>query len=254
MRPVIVVVDNAEDIRAMFTALAQYEDWILYTYTYAEISLARIQQLNPDLLVLDLVYHRLPEGWDLLQLLKMEESTAAIPLIISTTLMTLPLEIHGYLASRDIIVISKPFGIEEFMMIARPVLMLQSDLLDVMIRKKPILLVEDNAAISSDFLFMLQMEGYLATTVPNGQLALDAVQSGRYSLIFTDIQMPLMNGLEFIAAYALIPGSHTPVVIFSAETDLDLVNMPAFVIGRLPKPFVLEELLLFARQYAQPVV
>ena len=99
----------------------------------------------------------------------------------------------------------------------------------------------------------MQMEGYLTTLVPNGQLALEAVGHRRHSLIIMDIQMPVMTGLEFIAAYALQPGPHTPVVIFSARNDLHLETFPPFVIGRLSKPFVVNELLAFVTQYAVPV-
>jgi DNA-binding response OmpR family regulator len=107
--------------------------------------------------------------------------------------------------------------------------------------------------LSSTVVTILQLEGYLATTVPDGQLALDALRQGRYSLIFLDINMPVMTGLEFMSAYASQPGPHIPVVIFSAHANFFPGSLPPFVIGSLSKPFGFSELLGFASQYAMPV-
>ncbi len=252
MSPLIAVIDNSEAIRGMFALIARHEGWTISGYSYAEVSLATLQQLKPDLIIVDFVEHRIGEGWELLQLLKMEESTAAIPIVISTTMPIMPPEIQGYLAARDISVVMKPFPVANFIAIVKQVLNEQSALLLSETRRLPILLAEDNDELSSTFITILQLEGYLATAVPNGQLALDAVRQGRYSLIFLDMNMPVMTGQEFIAAYALEPGPHVPVIIFSAQADFILDTFPAFVIGRLQKPFSFTELLAIVSQYAMP--
>ena len=129
MPPQIMVVDNNQTIRAMFSFITQHEGWTVSGYSYANVNLATIQSLNPDLIVLDFIEYRIGESWELLQLLKMEESTAAIPIIISTTMVNLPAEIKAYLVSRDISVLSKPFAAADFLSIARQVLNGQSALL-----------------------------------------------------------------------------------------------------------------------------
>jgi CheY-like chemotaxis protein len=64
--------------------------------------------------------------------------------------------------------------------------------------------------------------------------------------------MPVMNGFEFIDAYAMQSGPHTPVVIFSAHDPYGEGRlMPPFVIGRLPKDFAISELLAFVTQYVE---
>ncbi len=251
MSPLIVVIDDDEAVRAMFVLLAQHEDWTVFDYSYAEFDLVTIQKLNPDLIVLDFIKEQIGEGWKFLQLLKMEESTAAIPIVISTPILVLPAEIKGYLASRDIQVISRPFDLEEFIPIIRQIIMRQSLLFLPMTKKLPILLVEDNVDLSSIFMEILEMEGYLATTVPNGQLALDAVRQGRYSLIFLDMDMPVMTGSEFVAVYVREPEPHTPIIVFTAH-DVDLYEFPSFVIGQMPKAFTISELLVFVSKFALP--
>jgi CheY-like chemotaxis protein len=252
MSPLIAVIDNNEAIRAMVAFTARPEGWTVSGHSYAEVSLSTIQRLKPDLIIVDFIEQRIGEGWELLQLLKMEASTATIPIIISTTMSVLPSEIQGYLAARDIRVVWKPFAVAHFIAIVRQALNEQSTLLSPT-KRLPILLVEDNAALSDGFIMVLQLEGYLVTAVPNGQLALDAVRQGQYSLIFLDMNMPVMTGQEFIAAYALEPEPHMPVIIFSAQSDFIMENLPPFVIGRLPKPYGFDELLTFVSQYAVPV-
>jgi CheY-like chemotaxis protein len=72
-------------------------------------------------------------------------------------------------------------------------------------------------------------------------------------LIFLDINMPVMTGLEFMSAYALQPGPHIPVVIFSAHFDFFPGSLPPFVIGHLAKPYGFNELIALVSEYAMPV-
>ncbi len=59
-----------------------------------------------------------------------------------------------------------------------------------------ILLVEDNKINQKVALNMLKRLGYQASVAENGRLALDALEQQDFDLIFMDIQMPEMDGLE----------------------------------------------------------
>jgi signal transduction histidine kinase/DNA-binding response OmpR family regulator len=59
-----------------------------------------------------------------------------------------------------------------------------------------ILVVEDNPVNQKILLLMLENLGYQADAVDNGQKAIDNFLSQSYDLIFMDIQMPIMNGLN----------------------------------------------------------
>jgi CheY-like chemotaxis protein len=59
-----------------------------------------------------------------------------------------------------------------------------------------ILLAEDNVINQKVALLLLQRAGYRADVAANGQEVLDAVTVKAYDLIFMDVQMPEMDGLE----------------------------------------------------------
>ena len=59
-----------------------------------------------------------------------------------------------------------------------------------------ILVVEDNVVNQKVLLRMLDRLGYHADLATNGQEAVDALQNRTYDVIFMDVQMPVMDGLE----------------------------------------------------------
>ncbi|MEE3715801.1 response regulator [Tumidithrix elongata RA019] len=59
-----------------------------------------------------------------------------------------------------------------------------------------ILLAEDNVINQELAIAMLGKMGYQADVVGNGQDAIEAVQHKQYDILFTDIQMPKLDGLE----------------------------------------------------------
>jgi CheY-like chemotaxis protein len=241
----IMVVDNDEATQELFEILLADEGWEVFSYDYTHANLEVTQQLMPDLIILDLNMVQAGAGWSFLQLLKMEDATAVIPVVICTTAVILSLEIEGYLAARHISVVRKPFDIDAFILIIRKNLTPELVL--------PILVVEDNEELSDTVTTILQLWGYLVATASNGRLALDAVTQSRHALILLDITMPVMNGLEFLAAYAQQPEPHSPVIIFSAQSDLVSKDLPNFVMDVLPKPFELSQLVTIVSKYAEPV-
>jgi CheY-like chemotaxis protein len=59
-----------------------------------------------------------------------------------------------------------------------------------------ILLVEDNPINQKVAQRIINKFGYTVDNAVNGLLALDSVRNKKYDIIFMDIQMPEMNGLE----------------------------------------------------------
>ncbi len=84
---------------------------------------------------------------------------------------------------------------------------------------KTILIVDDSATMIMSLKTALEMQGFKVETASNGQVALDKIKSGlKPNLIITDINMPVMDGLEFIKNVRPIL-RFVPILILTTESE-----------------------------------
>ena len=113
-----------------------------------------------------------------------------------------------------------------------------------------ILVIDDERAIRNTLKEILEFEGYTVETVEDGKKGLEKALTGVYNLIFSDVKMPEMDGLEFLTAYhkgiQQIGGEDVPVVMISGhgtvETAVEALKNGAF--DFIEKPLDLNRLLL----------
>lgn len=83
-----------------------------------------------------------------------------------------------------------------------------------------ILIVDDEAALRQTLARILQRAGFEVTTSPNGDEALKLLSQHAFDLVYLDIRMPDINGLEVLKAiHAKYP--EVSVVLFTAQPDLN---------------------------------
>ncbi|MEM9491725.1 MAG: sigma-54 dependent transcriptional regulator, partial [Myxococcota bacterium] len=63
-----------------------------------------------------------------------------------------------------------------------------------------VLVVDDEEGIRSFVAECLELQGHSVAEADNGQRALELLRSKRFELVFTDLRMPIMGGLELIEA------------------------------------------------------
>jgi len=82
-----------------------------------------------------------------------------------------------------------------------------------------ILIIDDEAALRQTLARILQRAGFEVTTAQDGEQGLSYIQSTNFDLVFMDLRMPGMAGMD---ALKLIHASHPdlPVVLFTAQPDL----------------------------------
>lgn len=113
-----------------------------------------------------------------------------------------------------------------------------------------ILIIDDERAIRNTLKEILEFEGYTVEVAENGRAGLDRALTGAYDLIFTDIKMPEMDGMEFMAKYregmAQQNSEEAPVVVItghgSVDTAVEALKGGAF--DFIQKPLDLNRLLL----------
>ena len=125
-----------------------------------------------------------------------------------------------------------------------------------MVRKPTgrILVVDDEESVGLGMSEILKYEGFDASHVVSGTEAVRAVREGPYRLIFMDIVMPGMNGLDtYRKIKALSPG--TKVILFTGYfRDAEGVIMQGVEEGMIDefirKPYFADEIVYTAQKYA----
>lgn len=110
---------------------------------------------------------------------------------------------------------------------------------------KFILVVEDDDDIRDSVLELLDMEGFSSLGAENGQVALDYLSSGKKlpDLILLDLMMPVKNGFEVSEILRSGELSHLPVVVMSADGQLNAKKESLHAKAYLKKPVDITELM-----------
>jgi len=86
-----------------------------------------------------------------------------------------------------------------------------------LLKNKLILIVEDNYMNALILERKISGLGAKIVKVENGQLALEAMRSERFDLIFMDIQMPVLDGLQATKIIRQELGSNVPIIAVTAN-------------------------------------
>lgn len=111
----ILVVNDTQEILELFREMLEEEGYDVILSGNPVQQIREVEEIHPDLIILDLVFGDERTGWQMLQMLKMKRSTAAIPVILCTAALAMAREQEGYLVSQGIHIVYKPFDIEQLL-------------------------------------------------------------------------------------------------------------------------------------------
>ena len=112
-----------------------------------------------------------------------------------------------------------------------------------------ILLAEDNLVNSHFIKTVLENMGHAVTAMENGKLALDILKTNTFDLVFMDIQMPMLSGVDVLSVIRemeQLSGKHLTVIALTAYAligDKEKYLKMGFD-GYLSKPFKTKELVV----------
>lgn len=108
-----------------------------------------------------------------------------------------------------------------------------------------ILVIDDERAIRNTMKEVLEFEGYTVQVAENGKQGLEMAREGCFDLIFSDIKMPELDGLEVLSALRELEVD-TPLVMISGhgtvETAVEAIKRGAT--DFIEKPIELNRLLI----------
>jgi len=112
-----------------------------------------------------------------------------------------------------------------------------------------VLVVDDEPSICRSCEKILTREGYLVTTAPSGGQALEILERDAFDLVFTDLKMAEMGGMELLETLRARFPDVVPVVITGFATIASVVEtMKVGAFDYLPKPFTPDEMAAVARK------
>lgn len=108
-----------------------------------------------------------------------------------------------------------------------------------------ILLLEDDPLLSATLIDLLRNEGFDVLHASDGEEALDISYEKRCDLYLLDINVPLLNGIDFLKALR-DSGDKTPAFFISAMKDIGTITkaFDSACDDYIKKPFDFEELLI----------
>jgi two-component system chemotaxis response regulator CheY len=111
---------------------------------------------------------------------------------------------------------------------------------------KTILTVDDSASLRQMIVLTLTGAGYKVVEAVDGADGFNKATASRVDAVITDLNMPVMNGLEFIKKFRAHPASKgVPIILLTTESDENLKKQAkeAGAIGWIVKPFKQDQLL-----------
>lgn len=108
-----------------------------------------------------------------------------------------------------------------------------------------VLIAEDDRELRQLFEHVLVKNGYSVKGVANGQEALDALDTGYYDVIISDIMMPVVDGYELVRELRE-SGANIPVLMITAKDAFDDMRL-GFASGTddyMVKPVNVNEMVL----------
>jgi two-component system chemotaxis response regulator CheY len=109
---------------------------------------------------------------------------------------------------------------------------------------RAILVVDDSATVRKFVSLSLSMQGFKVITASDGMDALEKLPAEKVDLVITDLNMPNMDGYEFIRTLRESKEYQTlPVIILSSLSDQNSrdLGLKAGAHSYLVKPFSIEK-------------
>jgi len=111
---------------------------------------------------------------------------------------------------------------------------------------KSALIVDDSTSLRQSVALTMRQAGYEVVEGANGQQALERAEGRSFDLVITDLNMPVMDGIELIRNLRQQPNfKYTPILMLSTESQVSKKQAAseAGATGWIIKPFLPDHLL-----------
>lgn len=216
--PLVLIIDDELQARELMTRHLRKAGYRVALAANGREGITLAKQLNPVAITLDVVMPGM-DGWEVMQILKDDPELSGIPVVMCTVIDD---EQHAF-----------SLGVAEYL--TKPVD--HKRLQKILGQRCPgdecnILIVEDDVVQRRLISRELQGDGWQVFEAEHGRAALDQLREKRVDIILLDLEMPEMNGFEFVDAVQKDPAlREIPVVVLTGKdlTTADRARLNGYV-------------------------
>ncbi len=218
----VLVIEDDADQRTLLTRFLEREGFAVQTASDGRKGLEAARHLRPCAVLLDVMMPGI-DGWSVLSELKADPALAQTPVVMVTSVDEKNLA--ASLGAADYML--KPVRWDRFT--------------QVMDRFRTpeggILLVEDDAILRRQIRSLLEEDGWAVAEAGDGREGLRQVAARRPEVVLLDLNMPVMDGFEFLKELRAMPGcGEVPVVVLTARDmtrhDRDLLRGASQILNK----------------------
>jgi CheY-like chemotaxis protein len=245
-KTILIADSSGANIRLLGKRL-RLEGFNVLVSTGGRQTLAIAQSKHPDVILVDATIKE-PDGFEVCRLLREQSIFSDTRILVMAELADLSEIEKAYGAGADNF-ISIPYQPDEFVVRIHHLLK-QKKQFPVSATsqeanlEKSILLVEDNELNQNYVSAIIHDLGYAIDVADNGETAQSLIFTKKYDLILTDINVPLINGLELTKIIREKYSQDLPVIGISGHSEKEITDkcITAGMNAFLTKPFAAKEL------------
>mgnify|MGYP001818659845 CR=1 FL=1 len=117
-----------------------------------------------------------------------------------------------------------------------------------------ILIVDDSKSMRKMVKFALETANHQIEEADDGQAGLNAAKTVQYDMVITDVNMPIMSGIELAKGLRAMPNyKFTPIIMLTTEAmaEKKAEGKAAGVTGWIVKPFQPDKLIAVVNKVTQ---
>ena len=231
-RAQILVVDDEETIRTTMSDIITIKGYEVATAESGETAVQMCTENRYDVILMDV---RMPgiDGVEAFRQIRVHQPD--VRMIIMTAYSTQELE-QVALDEGAIAFLPKPLDIQKVL-----------EVIGEAVKKASILFVEEQGTLAAALAPMLEAKGYSVQSVTSPVNALELARQTAFTVVFIDLEMETMGGLELYLALRKI--NPTSVAVMLSKMHMELEKIPVTV---MPKPVDPEVVLALLEQLTRP--
>ena len=200
---IVLVVDDNEINRELLQTYLEEFGHAVATAHSGEEGLKLAHKIRPDAIILDIMMPDM-DGWQMLSELKKEEAFANTPIVMTSIAENL---VEGNVIGA-VDYLTKPIDPTQL-----------EDILEkyhIGNQEQRVMIVDDDFITRELLAAIFTEDGWQTEQAENGQIALDKLQEVTPAIIILDLNMPVMDGFEFLRQME-DQEPHIPVIVLTSE-------------------------------------